>query len=76
LDLSIAFHLIPHILFQILSGFELSGGYLTWLRGCLTNKQSQVHASDKLSSPLEIVFGVRQGSSGASVFQLMYECLI
>jgi hypothetical protein len=62
-DLSNAFDLVPHsLLLHKLSAFGHSGGYINWFRSYLPNRQSQVRVSGILSSPLEVLSGVPQGS--------------
>ncbi|PNF43033.1 hypothetical protein B7P43_G08782 [Cryptotermes secundus] len=62
-DLTSAFGLVPHsLLLHKLSAFGFSGGYVNWIRGYLTNRQSRVRIGETISSPFEVLSGVPQGS--------------
>ena len=64
LDLSAAFDTIDHsiLLERLYSWFGIQDMVLSWLKSYLTNRQYSVNVNNLLSSPVDLCYGVPQGS--------------
>ena len=74
LDLSAAFDTIDHkVLLDRLSGwFGIGGGALDWIVSYLQNRFQSVIINGSISNPVELLFGVPQGSVLGPLLFIMY----
>jgi hypothetical protein len=74
LDLSAAFDTVDHeILLKTLKfHFGISGAVLSWIQSYLSNRTQVVSINDCTSDPVDLVFGVPQGSVLGPVLFVMY----
>lgn len=74
LDLSAAFDTIDHteLLSKLLKDYGLTGKALLWIKSYLENRHFCVKIDDILSSLLELLFGVPQGSLLGPILFILY----
>ena len=74
LDLSAAFDTIDHTILakKLLDDYGISGTALQWLQSYLTNRTYCVKIGDTMSSVMELLFGVPQGSLLGPILFILY----
>ena len=73
LDLSAAFDTIDHcILVDRLASFGFGGNVLKWFKSYLTNRTQSVFINDTSSEPVNLEFGVPQGSVLGPILYTLY----
>jgi len=74
LDLSAAFDTIDHsvLLDKLLTEYGIDGSALQWCKSYLENRTFAVKIDDKLSSFLELIYGVPQGSLLGPILFILY----
>ena len=74
LDLSAAFDTIDHTILatKLLDDYGISGNALLWLQSYLKNRTYCVKIGDTMSSVMELLFGVPQGSLLGPILFILY----